>query len=126
MRLDEEQLSGSPCSTVEQPEGSFHHVDAAAREKSVGVGKDHRVPFAVQEAGSGSDHDGGIDVGSFLGSDEADLHTEEIRELGAHPLDTETRLPHPVRAALRAWATLLRIPAAGAGQGTIPSVHDQE
>jgi hypothetical protein len=62
---------------------------------------------------------------SFFGGDEAYVHSEEIGELGADPLDTEACLPHTIRTALGARARLLPVSATGAGQRSVPSVQDE-
>src|SRR5215204_192347 len=60
-----------------------------------------------------------------LGGDYADPNPEEVSQLGAHPLDTEARLPQAVRATHRAGASLLPVSATAAGQGPVPLLQDE-
>ena len=85
VRLDEKQLSGHLRRAVEQSERSLHSTDAASRQKRVGIRQDHRVPLAYQNARCGPHHYRSVGVVLAFGGDEADPHSEDLRELIAHP-----------------------------------------
>src|SRR5687767_1586121 len=124
-RLDEEQLSGYLRRAVEQSERSLHGSDAVCCKKRVGVGQDHRVPLAFQDARRGAYYNRGVGVVVGFSGDDAGAHSQDGRKLITYPLDTESCLPHSIRTTRDTRSWLLFVSAMGAEQGSFPSPGDE-